>query len=264
MGLRVRLASFLSEVLANVQPPYCPVVKRRMLCRLCPNHETISSCHQKQKLAASHLSLGTPKMQSYVDKTLSVLFHPVLWSLPFLFLALLNVYQIVKVGPLDARLPFVQYKPYSSLNVLMFSLLALWSLHSFSRFKRPMRVYLTFCILFACYGTGEIIWAVLWAPQTIGQYGLFTWVLTRVYPLFFFFNNLPVYLHLEAHFSQNWKRFASLLVLQLAFYVGIRVLEAVTYPGNPDSLPLYYSGRASAVLAYAAIASKHGEDRSQT
>lgn len=39
MNLRIRLASFLSEVLAEAEPPYCRLLGRTMLCGLCPNLE---------------------------------------------------------------------------------------------------------------------------------------------------------------------------------------------------------------------------------
>jgi len=194
---------------------------------------------------------------------IDLLFHPVLWSLPFLALIGLNSYQIMLYGVIDAKLPFVAHRSYTSFNVILFSFLFLWSLMNLSKFKSYLRIYLTFVVLFACYGSGEIFHKLMWSTVEIELYGLFTWISTLMYPLFFAFNNIPLKV-----FLKDWKKtffgllFVSILLYGLFYYVWsfYWILEHPIPYGESayrtSATTLYYLARTFSVLAYAYLIKK--------
>lgn len=199
------------------------------------------------------------------DEIISLLFNPCLWSLPFASLLLLNAYQIFRHGVFKAKQPFVQYKRMSSINIVMFCFLALWSIYSLSDFDNTVRIYLMFCVLFAAYGTGELFYKVANIVKHTRQHGFLTWFLTAGYPLFFFFHNTPLYVFIKERFEQSWNLFIFFMVLQISFYAILRLPFFDFYVVRPEKpteskicLTLYFLARASAVMGYTILLASGG------
>lgn len=184
---------------------------------------------------------------------LDLIFHPMLWCLPFLGLTILSVFQISMQGVYGSKFGFeTQGRAYSSINVLYFSLLWLWSMFAFSKLKfdRMARVYLSFCVIFSAYGVGELIGRVFIFSSLVEQYGFFATAKGMMYPLFFVYNHVPLYLFLNGRKNSFFPIF---LVLQGAH----AFLCIMHFSGVLGALAtvfgVYYLARGLAVSMYAIL-----------
>lgn len=168
----------------------------------------------------SILSRSLFRPQNIVPK----LFSPIIWSIPFLLLIALNLYQIIalKGNIIDARMPFIEYRQFHSYNVIIFSLLWIWTLRTFKtkQYSNLLTIYLGFTVLFSAYGFGEVIAHLLWSPILVSYNGFFTWFVNLGYPIFFLFNNVPLFLLAKIKLENPKKdKFIAFLIASYAFYV---------------------------------------------
>lgn len=187
---------------------------------------------------------------------LDLVFHPLLWCLPFMGLTIVSLYQVWLYGVFEARFGFeTQGKSYGSLNVLFFSLLWLWSMLALSkmRFERMSRVYLCFCVIFSAYGIGEIISKLFVFESFVQQYGLFASAKGVMYDLFFLFNHVPLYVFLKDRKNQFFGLFLLLQGVHAVLYMIFSYAEVNSLWELVALRSLYYPTRGLAVLMYAIL-----------
>jgi len=202
---------------------------------------------------------------------LNMLFAPVLWAIPVFMLICINIYQIAKHGLVWGKLPF--YKRFSSINVIMFCVLWLiFVFHTPKPLSNMVTIYLGFVLLFACYGTGELFYRVLWTKRKLATDTTPTmWFPSFMYPIFFAFNNVPLYIFFPEKFAVNFNLFIMILLVALSIYIPFYFFEGkwiayktIKTPLNrPPPRPyntayyvgyyLYVLARFTLIVAYAVL-----------
>lgn len=169
----------------------------------------------------------------------NIIFHPLLWSFPFVILIAINFFQIFQYGIIDARQPFIEYRQFHSFNVVLFSMLWIYGLFKFNKlgFKGAEGIWLSFTLLFATYGFGEVIAHIFWAPLKIHYYGIVSHIINFGYPLFFVFNIIPLLKYLKV--KKPSKYFFYFLVLSFVSYVATFRLDMIRR-GPLDWAGLWY------------------------
>lgn len=182
--------------------------------------------------------------------------------MPVFALICVNIYQIAKHGLVWGKLPF--YKRFSSINVIMFCMLWLtFVLHTPKPLSNMVTIYLGFVLLFACYGTGELFYRVLWTKRKLATDTTPTmWFPSFLYPIFFAFNNVPLYIFFPEKFAANLNLFIGVLLVALSLYIPFYFFEG-KWMAQPPPRPYntsYYRGyyiyilaRFTIIIAYALL-----------
>jgi len=114
------------------------------------------------------------------------------------------------------------------------------------------------CIIFGCYGTGELFARVLWTPRRLIERPFDVWMISYIYPIFFALNNTPILVFLKTEFNKKWKLFSLFIITTFVFYCVFYVLETLwfntTFPAKTlvwyTKETSYYFARLASVVAY--------------
>jgi len=201
---------------------------------------------------------------SKISELFNNLLDPRLWSLPFIFLFLINLYAILG-GGLSAQTPLVTYKGYNAVNGILFSSLALWSIYSYTKrgVDRFNVLFLSFATVLACFGTGEVINRIFFTPRYLAEYGFYNWVFTWFYPIFFISMNAAIFRELKPT-APIIIRFLFMLMPVVFFYAVYRLVmwHFVDVLGITSAVDIvaygtyqypYYAARVFSILAYASL-----------
>lgn len=189
------------------------------------------------------------------------IFHPVLWSLPFIALTLLNVHLIVTQGIFGAKMSVISFSRHdNSYTITILSLLFLWGLVNFGEHGNPMKIYLALSTTFASYGAGEIVHKFLVFNYQVAEVGFIGWFATLGYELIFILANLPLFFVAN---KKPTKTFIALMLLTLGAYVVFDSMLLSTVGIDPESLAytnvwypaqtVYFLARTFSILGYAVL-----------
>ena len=186
------------------------------------------------------------------QRLINLVFHPILWCLPFLAMIGYSSFLILNFG-LFAKLPFESAR-HSCLNVIFFSSLWLFSMYIFSKMKlsRMERIYYSFTVIFSAYGLGETLFQILWSDIVLLGKGSFPvntdrlvwWVRNSAYCAFFLFNNVPLYLLLKKRGNDRVRLFKFLVIATVPIWIVHYLMGVYIQSG------IYFVGRFFTILAY--------------
>ncbi|MBW2671971.1 MAG: hypothetical protein JRD89_00980 [Deltaproteobacteria bacterium] len=209
-----------------------------------------------------------------LPRPLRPLTHPLLWAIPFSLLIGFHLPLLLTNGLFaKSPLPLLStryFRPFNTLNVILFSFIWIWSAFHFHRrgYPPPLCTYLAFMVMFGCYGVIEVWNHIVWFPQYVARLGLMKELHNMVYPVIFLLCNVPVCIFTKLK-QEDIAAPAVFLIFSLSLFLifrcyiayGLSLISSDYATAilvlRETAQPWYLGSRAFSVLAYAYVVWKN-------